>query len=136
MISKLVFVLLIISSYANATFKEINYKELQKMQKQGIVIIDIRRLDEFKQYGIIEGSNTLTFFDERGNHNIPAWMNKFVKLVKTRDQKFIIYCAHANRTKILGNFLSKQLGYKYVYDLQGGINYGWLDKGQKSVKYK
>lgn len=136
MISKLTFVLLILVSYASATFKEINYTELQKMQKQGIVVIDIRRLDEFKQYGIIKDAHTLTFFDERGNHNIPAWMNKFVQIVKSKNQAFIIYCAHANRTKILGNFLSKQLGYKYVYDLQGGINYGWLDKGKETVRYK
>jgi rhodanese-related sulfurtransferase len=30
--------------------------------------------------------------------------------------------------------LSNQAGYKNVYDLKGGINYGWIDKGLKTIK--
>jgi rhodanese-related sulfurtransferase len=30
--------------------------------------------------------------------------------------------------------LSSQLSYKNVYELEGGINYGWLDKGKTTVK--
>jgi rhodanese-related sulfurtransferase len=136
MINKIMLMLLVFSSIAQAEFNEIDEKKLQELMKKDIVIIDIRREEEFKKYGIIKGAKTITFFDKKGVYDIPKWMNKFVKLVKNKEQKFVLYCAHANRTKVVGNFLSKNLGYKNVYDLKGGINYGWLDKGLKTVKYK
>jgi rhodanese-related sulfurtransferase len=61
-------------------------------------------------------------------------MTQFVKIVPTKDTKFILVCAHANRTKVVANFLSKELGYTNVNELDGGINYGWIDKGLKTVK--
>jgi len=137
MFKKLLLAMLVCVSIANAAFREVDEKELQQMVKENnVTIIDIRRDDEFKQYGIIKDSKTITFFDGRGKYDIPSWMNEFVKVVKTKKQPFIIYCAHANRSKVVGNFLSKQLGYENVYDLKGGINYGWLDKGLKTVKFK
>ena len=137
MFKKIILATIVFVSIANASFREVDEKEFQTMvSKDNIVVIDIRRDDEFKQYGIIKNSKTITFFDERGKYDIPSWMEKFSKLVKTKDQPFILYCAHANRSKVVGNFLDKQLGYKNVYDLKGGINYGWIDKGLKTVKFK
>ena len=118
-----------------ADFKELDTKNVQQMIKKGITVIDIRRLDEFKKVGIIKGSHTITFFDNKGKYDIPTWLKKFTKIVKTKEQPFILYCAHANRTKVVGDFLSKQLGYKNVYDLKGGIMYGWIDKGLSTIKY-
>ena len=137
MFKKLLLATVVFVSIANASFREVDEKEFQKMTiKNNIVVIDIRRDDEFKQYGIIKGAKTITFFNGLGKYDIPTWMSEFSKLVKTKDQPFILYCAHANRSKVVGNFLDKQLGYKNVYDLKGGINYGWIDKGLKTVKFK
>jgi hypothetical protein len=36
---------------------------------------------------------------------------------------------------VIGDFLENQVGYKNVHELEGGINYGWLDKGMKTVRY-
>ena len=137
MFKKIILAMVVFVSISNASFREVDYQELQKMVKEDkVVLIDIRRMDEIKQYGIINGAKTITFFDERGKYNVPAWMNEFVKVVKTKEQPFILYCAHANRSKVVGNFLDKQMGYKNVYDLKGGINYGWIDKGMKTVEFK
>ena len=137
MFNKIILAMVVFVNIANASFKEIDANELQKMIKEkNVVVIDIRRDDEFKQYGIIKDAKTITFFDQRGKYDVPSWMNEFVKVVKTKDQPFILYCAHANRSKVVGNFLDKQMGYKNVYDLKGGINYGWIDKGLKTVKLK
>lgn len=133
---KKIVITILLSTLMFANFSEVDEKQMQKMIKNGVQIIDIRRLEEFKQTGIIKGSHTLTFFDGKGQYNIPAWINKFVKIVKTKEQPFVLYCAHANRTKMVGKFLSEQVGYKNVYDLKGGIAYGWIDKGLKTVKYK
>ncbi len=100
------------------------------------IVIDVRRVDEWNYYGIIEGSKLIEFFDNTGNYNLEKWLNDFSQYVKTKDTPFVIYCAHANRTKIIGNYLANELGYQNVYELEGGINYGWLDKGFKTVKHK
>jgi rhodanese-related sulfurtransferase len=121
-------------SLAFGAFREVDENELQAMIKKGVVVIDIRRDEEFKATGIIKGSHKLTFFDKKGNYDLPYWMNEFVKLVKAKETPFVIYCAHANRTKVVGNFLDSQMGYKEVYDLKGGINLGWIKKGLKTVR--
>lgn len=117
-----------------ADFTSLSDKAVQYEINDGTVVIDIRRKDEWDYYGIIEGSYLLTFFDEIGDYNIEKWMEEFSKIVKDKEQKFILVCAHANRTKTVGQFLVKELGYKNAFELHGGINYGWLDKGLKTVK--
>jgi len=136
MLKKIILLLIITLSFLKADFKEVNEVQLQDMIKNNIVVIDIRRDEEFKKLGIIKGSIPITFFKKGGSYDIPAWMNQFVKYVKSKDQKFVLVCAHANRTKVVGKFLSNKLKYKNVYDLKGGIEYGWIDKKLKTVKYK
>lgn len=130
---QLLFLFLLASSML-AAFREVDEKEMQTMIKKGVVVIDIRRDEEFKDTGIIKGSHKLTFFDKKGGYDLPTWLNQFTKLVKTKETPFIIYCARANRTKIVGQFLDKQMGYKEVYDLKGGIKLGWIKKGLKTVR--
>ena len=126
----------ILTSSVFAEFATIDTEKMQIFLKnKSAIFIDIRRVDEFKQYGIIENSHKLTFFDNRGEYDIDKWMTKFVKIVKNKEQPFVLICAHANRTKVVGNFLNTQVGYKNVYDLEGGINYGWIDKGFQTIKY-
>jgi len=131
---KNIFLILLLGNIMLADFKIMSTQDVQTEIKNGTVLIDIRREDEWNKYGIIEGSHKLTFFDGYGNYDINKWMEEFIKIVKNKDQKFILVCAHANRTKTVGGFLSSQLNYKNVYELDGGINYGWLDKGLKTVK--
>jgi len=129
-----IFLILLLGNIMLADFKTMSTQEVQQEIKKGTILIDIRREDEWNKYGIIEGSHKLTFFDGYGNYDINGWMEEFVKIVKSKDQKFILVCAHANRTKTVGGFLSSQLSYTNVYELDGGINYGWLDKGLKTIK--
>ena len=82
---------------------------------------------------IIKNSITLTFFDDYGNYNIENWLNSFQKYVKSKDQKFVLVCAHANRTKSIGDFLIDQ-GYTNVYHLYGGIAF-WLNKNKETLAY-
>jgi len=131
---KKIFLILLLGNIMLADFKTMSTQDVQNEIKNGTVLIDIRREDEWNRYGIIEGSHKLTFFDSYGEYDINEWMEQFIKIVKNKKQKFILVCAHANRTKTVGGFLSTQLSYENVYELEGGINYGWLDKGLKTVK--
>ena len=112
---------------------EYSTKQVQDAIERNIPIIDIRRLDEWKKYGVIEGSHKLTFFDGKGKYNINKWMDDFSKIVTDKNQEFVLVCAHANRTKVVANFLLKA-GYINTHDLKGGINYGWIDKNLKTTK--
>ncbi len=134
MLKKIFIIVFISMSYLHADFTTLSTKQVQEAIKKGIEVIDIRRIDEYKEYGTIEGSHKLTFFDGNGKYNIEEWLAKFSKIVKSKDQPFILVCAHANRTKVVGKFLSGQIKYKNVQELKGGINYGWIDKGLKTVK--
>jgi len=115
-------------------FKSLSTKEFQQKKEQGISVIDIRREDEWKEYGIIEGSHTITFYNETGQYNLEVFLEEFTKVVTSKEQDFILVCAHANRTKAVAQMMGLQLGYKNVYELDGGINWGWIDMGLETLK--
>lgn len=115
-------------------FKSLSTKECQQKIEEGFVIIDIRRADEWETYGVIEGSHKITFFDEFGGYDLGKFMEAFTKVVTDKEHPFILVCAHANRTKTVGEIMGSQLGYKNVYELDGGINWGWIDQGLETIK--
>ena len=119
-----------------ANLEEINEKELLKMQQDGVVVVDIRTPAEWKQRGIIKGAYPIMFFTPTGQADVANFMFELGHIVKDKEQPFIIYCAHANRTKELGNWLLNNMKFKKVYELKGGIEYGWIDKGLKTEAYK
>lgn len=131
---KILLIFLLTISSAFAELRSVDYIKLNEAIKEGIVVIDIRRSDEWSEYGIIQGSHKLTFFDNEGKYDVNKWLKEFSKLVKSKEQAFVLVCAHANRSKSLGKMLSDSLHYKNVYELEGGINYGWLDKGLNTIK--
>ena len=131
---KKIFLSMVFSTLLFADFSTMSTKQVQDAIKKGIAVIDIRREDEWKHYGVIKGSHKITFFNGKGEYNGAKWLEEFTKIVKSKDQPFILVCAHANRTKAVGKMLFQQLKYTKVYDLDGGINYGWIDKGLKTNK--
>ena len=118
-----------------AEFKAIKADKLIKMQKDGVVVIDIRTPPEWIERGTIKGAKTIMFFTPDGKADIANFMYRLGNLTKDKNTPFIIYCAHANRTKQLGKWLSDVLGFKHVYELDGGIEYGWIKLGKKTIPY-
>lgn len=114
-------------------FKSLSTEEFLEKKEEGYAIIDIRRADEWEEFGTIEGSHKITFFDAVGRYNLDKFLEVFTKVVKDKEQPFILVCAHASRSKSLGELMGLNLKYKNVYELDGGINWGWLDKGFKTV---
>ncbi|MEA1914137.1 MAG: rhodanese-like domain-containing protein [Campylobacterota bacterium] len=135
MFKKIFLTLALLSSFVFGAdgFTTMSTKDVQEAIEKDVVVIDIRRAEEWSSYGTIKGSHKLTFFDVYGRYDINKWMAEFTKLVTKKDQPFILVCAHANRTKVVSRFLGKDLGYTNVNELEGGINYGWIDKGLKVV---
>lgn len=116
------------------SFSEVNETQLSKLIEKGVPLIDVRTPQEWKNIGIIKGAHKIMFFDQRGEAHAKEWMQAIEKLGIKKDTPFVIYCAHANRTKAIGSWLTKQMGFANVMELTGGIEYGWIDKGLKVTK--
>jgi rhodanese-related sulfurtransferase len=128
---KVLFSIVLLSTLLVSGFEAVDAEQLIKMRKEGVPVIDIRTPQEWKERGIIEGAHLAMFFDSRGKAHAKEWLGKLSQLVKNKKEPFIIYCAHANRSKVVGKWLSDKLGYEKVYELKGGIEYGWRDLGKK-----
>ena len=96
-------------------------------------IIDIRTPAEWRETGIIEGSYTIMFFDEKGNFNLEIFLKQLDMVVK-KDEPFALICRVGSRTGMVSEFLSERLGYK-VTNLKGGIM-KMIYEGYKTVPYK
>ena len=62
-------VLIPLSACGETPYTNIDNQQLRTLQAQGIPVYDIRRADEWKQTGIVEGSHKLTFVDDNGRIN-------------------------------------------------------------------
>jgi len=95
------------------------YPSVELLEKH-IPIVDIRTPAEWRQTGIIKGAIPIMFFDERGNYDVRKFLEELNKRVDT-SKPFAIICHVGNRSAIVAEFLSKQLGYT-VIDLVGGMD--------------
>ena len=108
--------------------------DLKAAQRKGVVVIDIRRAEEWTETGIIEGAYTITAFTQSGQLH-PEFQRKFIAIVPKPDTPVMLYCRTGNRTGIIGNALVSQLGYSDVTHLSDGI-VGWAAGGAPVVAFK
>lgn len=75
------------------------------------ILVDIRTPQEFNSYHM-DGAKNIDFYENSFN----AEINKL-----PRDKPIFIYCHSGNRSGRAGQRMAA-MGFKYVYDLQGGIS--------------
>lgn len=119
---------LLLGGSAEAVVIDIDNGELAKLIAKGIPLIDIRTSPEWQQTGIVAGSHLLTFFDERGRADPGTWLEKTRSIAKPGDPVIVI-CRTGNRTKVVSQFLSDQVGYAKVYNVKDGI-VAWAKDGR------
>ena len=119
--------LLSVITGVRADVVNIDAAELSRLAAIGVPVIDIRTAPEWKETGVIAGSKLMTFFDERGQADAQAWVQK-LKSTASPSQPVILICRTGNRTNTVSQFLSKQIGYKVVYNASGGIQ-SWMKAG-------
>ena len=107
--------------------------DVLKAQADGVVVIDIRREEEWRETGIIDGAHTITAFTASGGVH-PEFLEKFRAVAPTPDKPVILYCRTGNRTTGLGNALIEQLGFSDVRHLSDGIT-GWMAEGRETVAH-
>lgn len=112
--------------------KDLPPKEVEELIEKNIIMIDVRRPEEWEYTGVIKNAYKMTFFDMFGNVDIPTWMKEFEKLVTSKEQLFVLICAHANRTRTIGNYLIQNHGYTNVAHLDGGMAL-WTDENREVI---
>jgi len=116
-----------------ALAKDLSPTELITYQSNGVVIVDIRRSEEWKDTGIINGAKTITAFTKAGSLH-PDFQADFTKLVSDPDTPFILYCRSGRRTGILRDALETSMGFTKAMHLLGGI-VGWKKDGKNLVNF-
>ena len=113
---------------------DLSSTELMAQQSNGVVIVDIRRNEEWKDTGIIDGAETITAFTKAGSLH-PDFQVKFASLVPNPNTPFVLYCRSGRRTGILRDALESSMGFTKAMHLSGGI-VGWKKDGKKLVTYQ
>lgn len=132
---KTIALLFIVTSLLFAEVRDLNISSFEKMEKNGIPVIDIRTPREWRESGIIAGSHTIMFFGPDGRYDVKSFIADLEKLGIRKKTPFILVCRSANRTRKLGDYLSEELGYENVYHLTGGI-LNWKRHEKPLIPYK
>ena len=123
--------LLPLGAYAGTPYTSIDNQQLKALQTQGIPVYDIRRTEEWAQTGVVEGSQRLTFVDDKGRV-MPDFVARFTQAVGKNDPVILI-CRTGSRTDVLSRALAEQLGYTKIYNVKDGIT-RWISEGQPVVR--
>jgi len=89
------------------------------MLEQDIAIYDVRRPEEWRQTGVIDGSELLTFVDANGRLK-PDFLDRFTAATGKHDPVILI-CRTGSRTSTLARYLVEELGYTQVFNVRDGI---------------
>ena len=108
-------------------YHNIDNEQLKALLAQGTPLYDVRRPEEWRQTGVIEGSRRLTFVNAQGRLE-PDFLPRFTAEVGKTDP-VIVVCRTGSRTDALARYLVEELGYSNVYNVRHGIT-GWLREGR------
>ena len=123
--------LLPLCGFAAQPHTNIDNAQLKALVAQGVPVYDIRRPEEWRQTGVVEGSRLLTFVDSSGTP-LPDFMPRFAAAVGKNDPVILI-CRVGNRTEALARILVEKFGYTQVYNVRQGITH-WIVEANPVTK--
>ena len=116
---------------AEPPYTNVDNGGLKTLLAQGVPVYDVRRAEEWRATGVVEGSHKLTFVDARGRPN-PEFLPRFTAEVG-KDDPVMLICRTGNRTDKLARELMEKHGYTRVYNVRDGIA-GWIGRDNAVVK--
>ena len=122
--------MLVLPLVARAEIVDIGNDELRKLVAQGVKLVDLRTVGEWRQTGVVAGSHMITLFDERGQVN-PDWKRDVAALAPA-DQPIVLICRSGNRSGIAAKMLAEASPTRRIYNVREGMN-GWARAGQPIV---
>jgi rhodanese-related sulfurtransferase len=118
---------LLLSACAEPPYTNIDNATLQRLIDDGVPVYDIRRADEWRVTGTVEGSRRLTFVDGLGRLQ-PGFIETLTREVAP-DEPLVLICETGGRTAALAQHLAEQMGYTQVYNVRDGIT-RWIREGR------
>ena len=115
-----------LSACGELPYSNLDNAQLQAMLEQDIPIYDVRRPEEWRQTGVVEGSELLTFVDS-GGRVMPGFLEQF-SATNDRHEPVILICRTGSRTRTLARYLADEMGYTRVYNVRHGIT-DWIKQG-------
>ena len=119
--------LIALSGCTEPPYSNLGNGQVKTLLEQGVPIYDIRRPEEWRQTGVVDGSQLLTHVSANGRV-LPDFLNRFTSAVGKQDPVILI-CHTGNRTSMLARYLATQLGYTRVYNVRNGIT-RWISDGR------
>lgn len=119
------------SACSKPPYENIDNAQLKALVAQDVPLYDVRRPDEWKQTGVVEGSRLLTWVDGGGRVR-PGFFETLTTDVP-KDKPVAIICRTGNRTSQLAREMMEKHGYTKVYNVKNGIT-GWLADNQPVVR--
>jgi rhodanese-related sulfurtransferase len=101
--------------------------DLDALRRSGAVLIDIRRDDEWRSTGVIDGSYLITAYDTSGNLD-PTFVDR-VRQVAKPDQPVALICRTGRRSSNAARLLTESAEFTHVYNVDGGVM-KWLESGR------
>lgn len=119
------------ASLAQAEVVNIGNEELKGILKQGTPLIDLRTVGEWQQTGVVEGSQLIMLYDERGRADPEQWM-KQVEQVADPAKPIALICRTGNRTGKAAQMLAQKYPGRTIYNVRDGIT-GWARASEPVV---
>jgi len=124
-------ILFTLSACSELPYNNLDNEQLKTMLDKKVPIFDVRRPDEWRQTGVVEGSQLLTFVDGTGRIK-PDFLARFTATVG-KDDPVILICRTGNRTSTLARHLVENMGFTQVYNVRNGITQ-WIRDGQPTMQ--
>ncbi len=117
----------------HADVTQVDSAGLERLRAEGVPVIDVRRADEWRKTGVIEGSHLLTFYDAEGNYDLERWLPALAAIAES-GQPVAFICRSGKRSGRVARMLDERFGYSQVYTAQGGI-LEWIGEGRSTVEH-
>lgn len=118
-------------SLARAEVVDISNDQMKALIKQGTPVVDLRTAGEWRETGVVKGSQLITLFDEQGRADGPAWARQ-IDNVAAAGKPVILICRSGNRSGEAARFLDKAGRKGTIYNVKAGIS-GWIREGQAVI---
>lgn len=117
---------ILLAGCSEPPYSNVDNVGLEQAIDRGVPLIDIRRPEEWRGTGVVEGSKLLTFVDGSGRVT-PGFLETLTQHFP-KDQPVALICRTGNRTDVLARHMVEQLGYTQVVNVRDGIT-RWIADG-------
>lgn len=123
-------VLLMVAIPALADVEQLDAAALDSLPDE-VLLVDIRRPDEWRETGVVPGALPLTFFDRDGTYDAVAWLAALDERLESSDSPVVLICRSGVRSARVAQWLDERGGFSAVGHVTRGIE-DWRKQGGKT----